>query len=165
MRRMTNPAAQSRVEIHAPIELVWKVMLDVEAYGEWNPFVVRVDAAPGVMQVGSPFLLHVRWPKGGGASSSEVVTRLDPPAPQGALSRGAWEYQFTGWMDRLGLVRAIRVQHLEQSAGGPTTWFSREEFRGALTAFLPMKKIQAGFEAHGAALKQRAESLARSDAV
>lgn len=134
-------------------------MLDVEAYGQWNPFVFKVDAAPGEMRLGSAFKLHVRWSQGGGATSNEEVTRLDPPRPEGTCSRAYWEYRFAGWLDRLGLVRAIRIQHLEQSPGGPTIWRTREEFRGALTAFLPLTKIQAGFDTHAAALKQRAESL------
>lgn len=162
MRAMTRPVAESHVEIDAPIELVWQVMLDVGAYGSWNPFIHRVDAAREELRVGSAFRLHVRWPEGGGASSGEVVTRLDPPASDGALRRGAWEYEFTGWLARLGLVRATRVQHVEQRDGGPTIWRTREEFRGALAALIPLTKVQAGFDTHAAALKQRAESLARA---
>jgi hypothetical protein len=94
-------------------------------------------------------------------SSSEGVTRLDPPAPEGAHHRGYWEYAFTGWLARLGLVRATRIQHVEQRDGGPTIWRTREEFRGALVGFIPSKTVQAGLDAHAAALKQRAESLAR----
>lgn len=155
---MSLPVAESRVEIDAPIELVWQVMLDLGAYGTWNPFVYQVDSEAGPVRVGSTFKLHVRWAQGGGATSDEVVTRLDPPEPVG-VRRGYWEYRFTGWLARFGLVRAFRIQHVEQSPGGPTLWLTREEFRGAFAAFVPLKKVQAGFDAHAAALKQRAESL------
>lgn len=159
---MKPPVAESRVEIDAPIELVWQVMLDLEAYGKWNPFVYQVDSQPGEVRLGSTFKLHVRWPQGGVETSDEVVTRLDPPKQDGAHRRGDWEYRFTGWLARLGMVRAFRIQHVEQREGGPTIWITREEFRGALVAFVPIKKVQAGFDAHAAALKQRAESLAKA---
>lgn len=31
------------IDIDAPLDVVWQAMLDTEAYGEWNPFVVRAD--------------------------------------------------------------------------------------------------------------------------
>ena len=36
---------RASVEIDAPLAVVWQAMLDTEAYGEWNPFVVRVETA------------------------------------------------------------------------------------------------------------------------
>lgn len=111
------------------------------------------------MRIGSTFRLFVRWVTGGVQTSDEVVTRLEEPRAEGGSWRGYWEYRFTGWLSRLGLVRALRIQHVEQKQGGPTCWFTREEFRGALALFVPIRKVQAGFDAHAAALKARAESM------
>ena len=97
-------------------------------------------------------MLHVRWP-GGGARSSEQVTRLDGPS----AGRASWSYGATGLLSTIGAVRSTRVQSLE-SVGAKTRYSTRDDFSGWLTFALPIKKIQAGFDAHAAALKKRAES-------
>jgi len=145
------PTATANAEIEAPIEKVWQVMLDVQRYGEWNPFIVKVDA-DGPVRVGGRFVLHVRWP-GGGARSAAQVTRLDGPS----AGRASWSYVVTGLLSTIGAVRATRVQSLE-SVGAKTRYSTREDFSGWLTFALPIKKVQAGFDAHAAALKKRAES-------
>ena len=71
-----HPAAE--IEIDAPLELVWQVMLDTEAYGEWNPFVVRAGTAQPV-RVGNPIVLDVVWANGGTAHSPERITALEGP--------------------------------------------------------------------------------------
>jgi hypothetical protein len=146
------PTATANAEIEAPIEKVWQVMLDVQRYGEWNPFIVKVDA-DGPVRVGGRFVLHVRWPGGGGARYAEQVTRLDGPS----AGRASWSYVSTRLVSTIGAVRATRVQSLE-SVGAKTRYSTREDFSGWLTFALPIKKVQAGFDAHAAALKKRAES-------
>lgn len=143
-------AAEAEIEIAAPIEKVWRVMLATERYGEWNPFVVRVD---GEAKLGGRLRLHVRWHSGGGARSDELVTRLEPPRD----GRATLAYRFTGLLASLGAVAATRVQSL-QSEGKSTRYHTREEFRGWLSWALPLAKVQAGFDAHARALKARAES-------
>ena len=123
----------------------------MQRYGEWNPFIVKVDA-DGPVRVGGRLVLHVRWP-GGGWRSAEQVTRLDGPT----AGRASCSYVPTGPLWTIGAVRGSRVQSLE--AVGPKTRYStREDFSGWLTFAVPIKKVQAGFEAHAAALKKRAES-------
>lgn len=143
--------AFSEATIQAPIETIWRVMTDFSRYHEWNPFIVGVDGAPDQMSVGATFRLHVKWHDGGGASSGELCTRLEPPANGRAL----FAYRFTGPLDRFGLVRAERVQTLEVKDGA-VHYRSEELFRGVLTAFIPLARVQRGFEAHAAALQARA---------
>ncbi len=144
------PVAESSIEIAAPIDLVWQVMTEVERYHEWNPFIVSVYS-DGKLEVGGAMTLHVRWAGGGGAKSRERVTRMDRPH--------AFEYCFTGWMSTLALVRATRIQTLEELAPGATRYNTREEFRGLIAGAIPLAKVQQGFVAHAQALKARAESL------
>ena len=37
--------ADVAIDIHAPAEEVWQTMVDFERYGEWNPFLVRIETA------------------------------------------------------------------------------------------------------------------------
>lgn len=155
------PVAEASVDIAAPIDLVWRVMTDVARYPEWNPFVVDIRPVRGDFVVGAPIALTVKWGRGGGASTIEVVDRLDAPAPGGdAVQRALMEYRFVGWLPRLALVRGSRQQALAQPPGGPTTYRTTERFTGLLARGVPLAKVQDGFERHARALKARVESLA-----
>ena len=61
-------------------------------------------------------------------------------------------------MDRYGLVRAERLQELEALGPASTRYATSEFFTGALAAFIPLAKVQEGFERQTAALKVRAET-------
>jgi hypothetical protein len=154
------PHAAFSLEIHAPIEKVWATMIDVARYREWNPFIVAVETPDPALRVGSPVLLDVRWGRGGGTRSPEVISRMDPPAPTGGAvgARSArLEYTYAAWLARLGLVRGTRVQTIAQEPGGPTTYATSEEFHGLLARGVPLAKVQDGFERHARALKTRVE--------
>jgi hypothetical protein len=149
--------AEAAVEIDAPPEHVWAVMTEFSRYHEWNPFIVRVDQA-GPLALGAEMRLHVRWHDGGGASSGERITELVPPAGD---EPGVLAYGFTGALPAMGLVRALRIQRVEPLVAGRTRYFTREEFTGLLIRFLPLAKVQDGFERHARALKARAEAFTR----
>ena len=40
---MATVTPRAAVDIDAPIDRVWAVMLDTASYGEWNPFVVEAE--------------------------------------------------------------------------------------------------------------------------
>lgn len=147
--------ARSEAIIAAPVDVVWSVMTDVAAYASWNPFVVRVDAERSPVEMGDLMTLHVRWSTGGGASSLEETVEL--VAPHGAAPRARWVYVFRGPMDRFGLVRAERLQELEALGPRSTRYSTSEFFTGLLSPFVPLAKVQEGFDRQTAALKARAE--------
>ncbi|PCC68392.1 Polyketide cyclase / dehydrase and lipid transport [Nannocystis exedens] len=153
---MPRPFAEASIDIDAPPARVWTVMLDLDRYHEWNPFIVAIDHA-GPPALGSAMRLHVRWNDGTGARSGEQITAL--VAPDGERP-GRLAYRFTGLLPTLGLVRATRVQQVAPLPAGRTRYFTREEFTGLLTRFLPLAKVQDGFDRHARALKARAEALA-----
>lgn len=147
------PFAEASVEISAPPQRVWAVMLDFPRYGEWNPFVVEAALA-GQLQVGAALRLRVRWSDGGTARSGERITELVAPEDGRA---GRLVYRFTGWLDVFKLVRAERVQEVREIGGGRTRYTTREEFGGWMTWALPLAKVCDGFDRHARALKARAE--------
>ncbi|MEQ6900591.1 SRPBCC domain-containing protein [Nocardioides sp. YIM 152588] len=153
-----NPSA--RVEITAPLELVWQVMLDTERYGEWNPFVVRVETEQPAA-IGNPIVLHVAWASGRRSRSPERITALDPPSTLGERTTARMSYDYEGWPARFGLVRGTRHQRLEQVAGGATVYETVEEFSGPLVLLAGPGRVADGFRRHAEALRARAEELAR----
>ena len=150
--------ARAEVVIHAPIDVVWDVMLDTERYGEWNPFIVEVGLpAERPPMVGDPIVLHVRWGSGGGAKATERVTTLEPP-DQHDGARAILDYDYGGPLAALRFVRGRRRQELERRGESETAYRTHERLHGLLAWAAPLAKVQDGFERHALALKARAES-------
>ena len=152
-----NPRAS--VDIDAPIDRVWAVMLDTEAYAEWNPFVVRAECATPP-KVGDPIKLHVRWANGRGTTSPERISDVDPPHDEDGVRRATLTYVYEGIPAKLGLVRGTRHQRLSQAPGGPTRYETVEEFSGPLVKLAGPRRVEDGFRRHAEALKARSEELA-----
>ena len=150
-----NPRAS--VEIDAPIEEVWAVMLDTGAYDEWNPFVVRAECATPP-KVGDPIVLHVRWANGKGTTSPERIIAIEPPHDVDGVRRATLAYVYEGLPARLGLVRGTRYQELSQSPGGPTRYETVEEFSGPLVPLAGPQRVEDGFKRHAEALRARCEA-------
>lgn len=152
-----NPSA--RIEIDAPLEQVWAIMLDTEGYAAWNPFVERADTAQPPA-VGNPIVLHVVWSNGRRTRSPERITALDSPTtdPATGTTSALMSYVYEGLPARLGLVRGVRHQRLTQQPGGPTTYDTVEEFRGPLVRLAGPGRVADGFRRHAEGLKRRAES-------
>ena len=149
-----NPRAS--VDIDAPIDRVWAVMLDTGAYDEWNPFVVRAECATPP-KVGDPIKLHVRWANGRGATSPERISQVDPPYDEDGVSRATLGYVYEGLPAKLGLVHGTRHQRLSQAPDGPTRYETVEKFSGPLVALAGPKRVEEGFRRHAEALKARCE--------
>ncbi|MCW2798042.1 SRPBCC domain-containing protein [Nocardioides sp.] len=155
---MPSVRPSASIEIEAPLELVWAIMLDTEAYAEWNPFVERVESATPPA-VGNPIVLHVRWANGRTTRSPERISGLEGPVTDGHVTTATLSYAYEGLPSRLGLVRGVRHQRLTQRAGEPTSYDTVEEFSGPLVKLAGPDRVAEGFARHAAGLKSRAESL------
>lgn len=155
---MTSQPAAS-VDIDAPLDLVWQVMLDTAAYGDWNPFVHRVDC--GRVAVGEPVVLHVRWANGRTTRSPERISVLEEPWVDTGVRRALLAYTYEGVPARLGLVRGTRYQRLSQTSGRPTRYETVEEFSGPLVPLAGPDRVAEGFRRHAEALKETCEHRAR----
>jgi hypothetical protein len=157
---MTGRRPAARIDIDAPIDVVWQVMLDTDKYADWNPFVERAET-PSPPTVGNPIVLHVRWANGRTTRSPEVITAIEPPsAAADGTTTARLSYEYRGWPARLGLVRGTRHQRLTQRPGTPTTYDTVEEFSGPLARLAGPARVADGFRRHAEGLKQRAEALA-----
>lgn len=147
--------ASAEALIHAPIQKVWEVMMDLPNYKDWNPFTPQVDC-PGGAKVGAPIKLHVRWGDGSGLISPEKIVRMD--APSGNPARAVYAYNFGTILSTLNLVRSHRQQILEEQPDGTTLYRTHIEMTGLFSGFTPLAKVQDGFNRQTAGLKKYCES-------
>ena len=132
------------IQIDAPPEAVWAVLIDLGRYPDWNPL---FREASGQVAVGNRITLRSVHPANGRLMT--VKPKITVADPGSELS---WVASLPGIMSgehRFKLTPADGGTQLEQS----------ETFRGLLTAFSgkTLAKAEASFQALNEALKQRAE--------
>jgi hypothetical protein len=135
--------------IRAPIDRVWAILGDLSRYPEWSPF---VTAAEGRAEVGEVVTLVVAMTPGRAPlRQRETISRWDEGR----------EIRWGMVMGHRLLLKAERYQRLTELSGAATRYETADVFEGLL---LPVvfalygARIQAGFDATAAALKERAEA-------
>ncbi|NKY85304.1 SRPBCC domain-containing protein [Nocardia veterana] len=137
------------VEIDAPAEVVWKVLTDLDSYGEWNPFVVECRST---LEPGDPIEMRVRLGSPKPRAQREFIRTHTPGT----------EFSYSMKPVPLGILHSRRSHTVTALDDGRTRYRSHFELGGLLqpvvTAALG-KHLRAGFEGMTAAVKQRAEQL------
>ena len=135
------------IEIESSPDVVWAILMDFEAYPEWNPFVREIK---GNQSEGGQLSVRLQNPGGKAMTFAPIVTEAIP------------ERRFS-WLGKLGLKGVFDGHHHFDIAvtDGATVQFTQsEDFSGALVPVLwgmVTKKTRAGFESMNTALKERAE--------
>lgn len=151
--------AHASAIIDAPIDQVWEVLTDTAGYPGWNRFVPQVTLLDGALSVGARIRLWVRLLPAGLLPSDQRIVALQPPREGADGAREArWAYTFESVLVSSGAIRGGRVQTLRQAPGGPVVYETEEPFTGWLAWLIPLRAVQAGFEAQAAGLKAAAES-------
>ena len=137
-------------EIAAHADVVWSVLTDFDAYGEWNPMAVRVecDLRPG------------------GAIAMRVVLR--PGKPMKQVEFVNWVTEGVGFSYSMkpapgGLLRSLRDQRIEDLGGGRSRYTSDFRIDGPLSPVVSVllgANLRRGFDGAVAGLVARAEQLA-----
>jgi hypothetical protein len=136
----------SQIEIDATPEEVWGVLVDLERYHEWNPFIVE---AHGVAEPGAGLRLVMHPPGGRAARLAPAVTELRPRQV----------FEWWGHVVVRGLFDGRHRFELEPTARG-TRVAQTETFTGILVPLLRRSldtHTAAGFEQMNDALKARVE--------
>jgi uncharacterized protein YndB with AHSA1/START domain len=145
---MTPPVVSSvEVEIDAPIEVVWRTLVAIEDWPEWNPDVKSASVDGGLAE-GTVF----RWKAGPGTITSRVV-RLEPP-------------RLIAWTGRTLGIRAQHVWRLEHR-DGRTIARTEESYDGLVVRVLrrPLQGVLDKALTGGARhLEREAERRAREQA-
>jgi hypothetical protein len=111
----------SEIEIHAPIDRVWDILIDVERWPAWNP-AVKSASVDGAFAESTTF----NWKAGPGTITSRVE-HLERP-------------NVVAWSGRTFGIRAIHVWRLEARNG--TTLARSEESYDGLVARLLRRSLQ-----------------------
>lgn len=147
--RLFARSIEASAEVDAPIEKVWAILTDFEAYPQWNPFTLSVDTR---FEPGRPVIMEVALMPPKTMRQVEFINLIEAPR------RIAWGYV----MGHASILQANRYQVLEPLADGRCRYRTVDYFSGAMVPLMMAtmgSKVRAGFEGVARALKDRAESL------
>ena len=135
------------VEIDAPAERVWQIVIDFAHYSDWNPFIVRASGEP---RVGERLDITIAAPDVKPVSFRPRVLDVEP----GRLIRWKGEFKLPGLFDGR---HALIVDPLDH---GRSRFTTHEDVTGILLPFAGtvMTASQKGFELMARALRERAEA-------
>ena len=139
-----------RVEIEAPAELVWEVLVDLPRYGEWNGFNPRIEST---LRLGDDVRMLAVVPATG--ERLEIVEQLCAIEPGRLL---AWEQRATAANPDAGR----REQHLLPLGPGRCAYHHTDTFLGVNAAKIMAEHgawVKQGFDGMARDLKRRAEAL------
>lgn len=144
----------TEIDIAAPAAVVWDVLIDLDRYRDWNPFIVESTGTPAVGQ--------------------RLTNRLHPPGSKAVTFRptvtDVEERRSFEWLGRLWLPGLFDGRHrfeLSSTVSGGTAFTQSEHFTGLLVPLLRRSLdagTAAGFAAMNTALKDRAEARAGASA-
>ena len=110
---------QTEIEIAAPPEKVWSILINIEKWSKWNPTTIQ---ASGVASVGAELTITMRGEDGNdGPKYMPIVTSLEEPKLFKWRAKMMSNYLFTNG----------RVFELEKTSTG-TRLINKETFKGML---------------------------------
>lgn len=145
-------APEASVEIDAPVEIVWQVLVDFDSYPRWNLFTPSI-ACDG--KLGSPVVMSVRFAGAKPMTQTEILNVFEPPR------RLAWGMHMGSPL----LLVANRYQTLEALGPERTRYRSIDYVSGLLAPLVRAlygEAMRAGFALAGEGLKREAERRQRA---
>ncbi len=139
-----------RVEINAPAEAVWAILVDLPGYGEWNPFCIAADST---LEMGAPVNMRLNSYVDPGliVPNVEFVCAFEPP------TRLSWQMPWSeAWP-----YPARRDQVIEPLGRARCAYHSTDAFLGANGVHVMRfagSWIKRAFDDTARALKARAET-------
>lgn len=144
---------ETAIEIDASPTLVWSVLMDFDAYFEWNPFVQRIQ---GVSVPGERLRVSVRAP------GSDRIMTFKPRVLKVVDER---EFRWLGRLIAPGLFDGEHYFKLEPIGTTGVKLVHGEVFSGLFVGLAKgslLKSTRRGFDEMNSALKCRVELLPES---
>ncbi len=141
---------ETRIAIDAPAKTVWSVLVDLDAYAQWNPFIVN---AKGVIAEGETLFCEPRMPGGRQYTFTPTVTRC----VEGS------EFAWTGFVLHPKIACGEHIFRIEELGDERVILLHDEVFSGLLAPLVMRfsgRSTEQGFVLMNEAVKQRAEALA-----
>ena len=138
---------KTEIEINAPIDKVWKILIDVDSYPKWNPFITSLE---GTIREGSIFKVTIHPPE------SKPMTFK----PKCLSVIDNQEFIWLGHLIVPGIFDGKHIFELSELGSRTTRFVQREEFKGLLLPLLWKKldvNTRKGFELMNEKLKEEAE--------
>ncbi|HET7833491.1 MAG TPA: SRPBCC domain-containing protein [Gallionella sp.] len=139
---------ETQIEIEAPAERVWSLLVDFPSHSHWNPFIPSIEGIPGIGQ--------------------SLKVFIQPPGANGMLFRpkvlAAEPNRELRWKGKLLLPGLFDGEHyflLESRPGVGVTFRQGEIFTGILVPLFRRSldgTTRQGFIAMNEALKRAAEN-------
>jgi hypothetical protein len=136
------------IEIDAPPERVWAILMDFDAYPDWNPFIRGIE---GDARRDGKLKVRIQ-PSGGRAMTFNPTVLAAEPSKE------------LRWLGHLGISGLFDGEHrlaLEALPDGRTRFRQEERFTGLLVPLFRKnldKDTRRGFAEMNQALKARAEA-------
>ena len=138
---------ETQIEINAPAERVWSLLMDFPSYPSWNPFIRSIDGNP---MVGQSLNVLIQPPGSKAMRFRPTVLKVEPNR----------EFRWKGKLLVPGLFDGEHYFQLEPKPGGGLVFRQGEVFSGLLVPLLKRSldgATKQGFIAMNEALGREAE--------
>ncbi len=138
---------ETQIEIEAPIERVWALLIDFPSHSRWDLFVRSIE---GTLEVGQSLKVFIQPPDANGMQFRPTVLAAEPNR----------ELRWKGKLLLPGLFDGEHYFRLEEKPGGGITFHQGEVFSGILVPFFRRSldgATKQGFVAMNEAIKREAE--------
>ena len=134
---------ETKIQINAPAENVWKMLTNVEKYETWNSF-LKIS---NLSTPGERFRLKTTLNDGSQMSFKPVLLQL-----------GDGQMRWRGHFLMPGLFTGAHEMVIRQLSENTCKFTHNEYFTGALVPFISLKKTKEAFEKMNQDLKRFAEN-------
>ncbi len=138
----------TEIDINAPVEKVWDILLDFEHYPDWNPFIKSIEGNAGV---GDRLKVIIHSPDSSPMKFTPVCLKLENKT----------EFRWVGRLLIPGIFDGEHIFQLKEMIGDQTRFIQREKFKGILVPFFwrgLKTKTRKGFQLMNEKIKELAEA-------
>lgn len=139
----------TEIEINAPKDKVWSILIDFESYPRWNPFIQSIS---GELKMDAKLKVVIQPPNGSKMTFKPLIT---------GINKGS-SFEWLGHLFFSGVFDGNHIFELVGLPGEKTKLIQREKFSGFLVNSF-WKKLDTdtrkGFEMMNERIKQLAEEV------